>query len=78
MIINSCESCKFWAGAEGASSGACRRSAPHVAAFGAAPSPAGFINLNQPRPPKPIIEAIWPSTKRDDWCGEHRSVHGDT
>ena len=53
-----CENCKFWQQDNEISyMGLCRRHAPHPPATHPVESPGS-------------MDAIWPRTKNEDWCGE--------
>ena len=55
-----CGSCKFWDRRSGVA-GRCRRNAP---------KPMGWVEGNDDEENIPRVEAVWPVTFDDDFCGE--------
>ena len=57
-----CHTCRFWQSFDNeVFDGDCRREAPKLAGMAA---PHGNATFQDPK------AAMWPTTQRDDWCGE--------
>lgn len=66
MYEENCGVCRFWRRKHGADEefGKCRRNAPSVAIID--PQKPGNENLGISRD----LEALWPGTFEEEWCGE--------
>jgi hypothetical protein len=64
---NACALCQFWHEMVGDETGQCRRYAPRPAMFAALPNTGG----------EGEVEAVWPQTNAEDWCGEFVDVTPD-
>lgn len=56
-----CKTCRFWRKPMDRISGECRRNAP---------KPIGWVAGNDDEENIPRVEAVWPVTFDDDFCGE--------
>lgn len=69
MIENKCEKCDFWLQAE-SGNGKCRRYPPTLCIQLIPVQKPGVIGGSQQVGFEPVDAVNWPTTNKDDYCGE--------